>query len=197
MFSIPNLQQALVKAFMDIAGYNDSAHPAVRLVDMYITDHPEILTYSKYIVLWAVLNVLTALFTLYVGLKLISFAIWLLACASVRAWDMVFRTVFSIRGQMKRIVGYVENMEGSSKQEKDRQVVDLEREQAKGIKGNIEKSSGQDISYPPQGVPACATGALPKQQVAVTAAVDSRVQKRSVIYEWDTSEDEAGIISSY
>ena len=79
MLSIPNPQALLVDAFMVASGYNDTNHPAVRLIDLYLTEHPQTVTYittcSKYVALWVLLNVLTAIFAVYLVAKV---AVWAL-----------------------------------------------------------------------------------------------------------------------
>ena len=193
MLAIPDLQQILVAAFMDVSGYNDTNHPAVQLVDIFITEHPNILTFTRYIGLWMILNVLTVLFAIRLSVKLMGLAINTTVFVSVFAWGLILKGVTLVMGNTGG-----EKKDNEKKQCKGRAEARKQKpeRQAEGENDIIEREQ-LDVSIPLRGLPGLEGTEVPEQQAAATAAVDPWAHKRKVVYEWDTSDDEASIIPSY
>ena len=86
MLDFLDTQAALVKGFQFALKYNDTNHPAVRFVDLYLNDHPEILTYTKFAFLLVLFNVLSLVYTLQLAVRAL---IWLV----LLLWNVIIAAV--------------------------------------------------------------------------------------------------------
>lgn len=124
MLQLANTQKTLVNAFMAAFGHNDTDHPAVQLVDMHLTNHPEILTYFKYAAAWILLNILTVLFVACVAIKLIAFLVYALIVVISRIYGALKKTLLRGGEDLKETVAAtkgekVKEKEGAGPDKKD------------------------------------------------------------------------------
>ena len=185
MIAFPDPKAALVNAFMAAFKYNDTNHPAVRLVDMYLTDHPEILTYTKYAAGWMLLNVLTVLFTLYMSIK-----------AAIFVARMLWVGSNAIKNRMHRRAESP-SRERATATPKDRAVTKLRVKPQLLARMNTSEKEGEMAGRSSEDSPASSTS-----QVLITPDSSAgegrahakagfrRKNSKTLIYEWDTSDEE-------
>jgi hypothetical protein len=190
MLDLADPRTAIVKLFMTLLKYDDTNHPAVQLVDIFIADHPEILTYTKYAALWMVLNILTLFFTIYASAKIIIFMvprIWRALVAVTKAFNCLLRVV---GGSMVSVpdLDPKKRKEG----EEDEKVVAIRS--MKQDKRKLETRADSAVGSPEFKWVECIDGQTSDADV-VYSRLRQRRSKRA-IPEWDISTDKEEVVES-